>query len=191
MIGENPHRPPAADRAVEIHAQGSDRLLVSRIILPRPIDEVFAFFADAFNLERITPPWLRFRIRTPPPIDMRVGALIDYSLRVRAIPVRWRTRIGEWDPPRRFTDEQIRGPYRLWRHTHEFTSVEGGALCVDRVLFRAPLPRLTHALLVEPDVRRIFRFRANALRRLFENEAASTSDATPLVTSQTPSRGSA
>ena len=88
--------------------------------LPGSPDEVFAFFADAHNLEAITPPWLGFRIVTPGPIEMRPGALIEYRLRLHRVPVRWLTRIETWEPGRRFVDVQVRGPYRLWHHTHEF-----------------------------------------------------------------------
>ncbi len=139
--------------------------------LPRSIDEVFPFFADAANLERITPPWLEFRIVTPTPIEMRVGTLIDYRLKVRGVPVRWRTRIAAWDPPYSFVDEQVRGPYRLWRHLHTFEPVDGGTFCRDRVEYRAPLHALMAARLVTPDVERIFGFRHEALAAIFTPEA--------------------
>jgi ligand-binding SRPBCC domain-containing protein len=100
----------------------------SEIWLPRARDEVFAFFADAGNLERLTPPLLSFSILTPRPIAMRPGTLIDYRLKVRGIPIRWRSEITVWEPPVRFVDEQRKGPYRLWHHTHEFAEQDGGTL---------------------------------------------------------------
>lgn len=163
--------------------EGRDRVLAARQVLPASIDDVFPFFAEAANLERITPPWLRFRIVTEGPVEMRVGALIDYRLRVRGAPLRWRTRISAWDPPHRFEDEQVRGPYVLWKHEHTFTPVPGGTMCVDRVRFRAPLGALVHDALVVPDVRRIFRYRGETLARIFGGDGA--------LTSCTPSRGSA
>src|SRR5690242_15517200 len=85
-----------------------------------PVEEAFAFYGDAHNLERITPPWLGFEVTTPGPIEMGVGTLIEYRLRLHRVPVRWRTRITAWEPPRRFVDTQVRGPYSLWEHTHTF-----------------------------------------------------------------------
>lgn len=135
--------------------------------LPRPLAELFPFFADAANLERITPPWLAFHILTPPPIEMHPGALIDYRLRVRGIPLRWRTRIAVWEPPARFVDEQVRGPYRLWVHEHTFAERDGGTVCRDAVRYAVPGGELVHRLLVRPDVERIFAHRQQALRELF------------------------
>ena len=94
--------------------------LESQIVLPVRRDQIFEFFSDATQLQAITPPWLHFSIETPTPIRMFPGTLIDYRLRLRGIPIRWRTRITDWQPPHQFVDEQIRGPYRLWRHTHTF-----------------------------------------------------------------------
>ena len=94
--------------------------------VPRALAEVFPFFAAPENLEAITPPWLRFRILTPSPIPMREGALIDYRISLRGIPLRWRTRIDAYEPPRMFIDRQIRGPYLLWEHTHLFEEVADG-----------------------------------------------------------------
>ncbi len=136
--------------------------------LPRPRPEVFAFFADAANLEALTPSLLRFRIVSPQPVEMRSGALIDYRLRVHGIPLRWKTEITAWDPPVRFVDEQLRGPYRLWVHEHTFEDAPGGGTFVqDRVRYRPPFGRLANWLLVERDVRAIFAWRTEALLRLF------------------------
>ena len=101
--------------------------------LPRPREEVFSFFADAHNLQTITPPWVRFEVLTPKPVQMKPGALIDYRIRVHGLPIRWRTEITEWNPPHRFVDVQIRGPYTLWHHTHSFEERDHGTLCRDHV----------------------------------------------------------
>ena len=140
---------------------------VSETWLARPRDEVFEFFAAAANLERLTPPWLGFEILTPRPIAMRVGALIDYRLRVHGLPLRWRTEITEWQPPLRFVDEQLRGPYRLWHHTHTFTERDGGTAVHDRVRYAVLGGVLVQKLLVERDVRTIFGYREKVLRELF------------------------
>jgi ligand-binding SRPBCC domain-containing protein len=139
-------------------------------IVPREPDEVFGFFADAFNLEAITPPWLRFRIVTPGPIRMEPGALIEYRLTLHRIPIRWLTRIEVWEPGARFVDVQVRGPYRLWHHTHSFESHAGGTLVRDTVRYSlplGPLGRLAEAAVVRRDLERIFDFRyAEVARRL-------------------------
>jgi ligand-binding SRPBCC domain-containing protein len=135
--------------------------------LPRRIDEVFAFFSDAGNLDAITPPWLSFRIITPGPIDMRVGTLLDYRLRVRGFAVRWRSEITRWEPPCQFVDEQIRGPYRLWIHAHKFESQNGGTLVCDDLRYAVPLDWLVHKMIVRRDVERIFAYRAECLRKRF------------------------
>lgn len=135
--------------------------------LPRSQEEIFPFFADAANLETITPPWLHFRIQTPAPIEMRPGTLIDYRLRVRGIPLRWRTEITVWEPPNRFVDRQLRGPYRLWEHEHAFEEVEGGTLCRDHVRYSVFGGELVHRLLVRRDVEGIFAHRQKALEQRF------------------------
>lgn len=99
----------------------------------RPIEEVFAFFSDARNLEAITPPWLCFKVTTPGPIEMRPGALIEYEIRWRIVRLNWATEIRVWSPPHEFVDVQIKGPYRRWEHTHRFAAVEGGTRITDRV----------------------------------------------------------
>lgn len=136
---------------------------------------VFPFFADAQNLERLTPGWLSFRILTPLPIEMGAGTLLDYRIGIHGIPVRWRTRIARWEPPYAFADEQLRGPYSLWHHTHTFTPQRGGTRLGDEVRMRpkgGPLAGAVMALFVRRDVERIFRFRAAAMARRFGGDAA-------------------
>jgi len=135
--------------------------------LPLPPEALFPFFADASNLEAITPPWLHFRIMTPLPIVMKEGTLIDYRLQVRGIPLRWRTRIKAWQPPNYFVDEQLRGPYRKWIHEHKFELCNGGTMVRDIVHYALHFDWLVHRLFVRPDIERIFNFRADALRRRF------------------------
>jgi ligand-binding SRPBCC domain-containing protein len=146
-----------------------DYTLETELWLPRPRAEVFPFFAEAWNLETITPPWLRFEVLTPPPIPMRSGTLIDYRIRVHGVPIRWRTEIAEWQPPRRFVDVQLRGPYTLWHHTHTFEERDGGTLCGDVVRYRPRGGALMNWLFVRRDVERIFQFR---LQRPGENFGA-------------------
>ena len=135
--------------------------------LPSPPEALFPFFAEAGNLERITPPWLRFRVLRQHPDTMGAGTLIDYRLRLHGVPVSWRTRIAVWEPPHRFVDEQLRGPYRLWVHEHTFAAEGGGTRCRDRVRYAVPGGRLVDSVLVRRDVRRIFAFRAGVLESLF------------------------
>ncbi len=135
--------------------------------LPMPPEEVFPFFADAANLNAITPPWLHFRVLTPQPIAMRAGTLIDYALRLHGVPLRWRTRIQAWQPPHRFVDEQVRGPYRQWIHEHTFEARDGGTLARDVVRYAVPLDFIAHPLFVRRDVERIFAFRQESLRVRF------------------------
>lgn len=137
------------------------------LLLPRAPGDVFPFFAEARNLERITPPWLRFEVLTPGPIEMAAGTLIDYRLRWRGLPLHWRTEIEVWDPPHFFVDRQLRGPYRLWRHEHRFESRGGHTLATDRVEYAAPGGRLVHRLIVDRDVRRIFDYRRTTLEAIF------------------------
>ncbi len=142
-------------------------LLSAKTFLPRPRAEVFAFFSDAGNLEALTPPLLRFEILTPRPIDLRPGALIDYQLRLHGVPIRWRTEICVWEPPLRFVDQQLRGPYRLWHHEHRFEEADGGTIATDRVHYAfLPIPGI-HRLFVEPDLVRIFKYRQERMREIF------------------------
>lgn len=139
-------------------------------LVPRLRSEVFAFFASAENLERITPPTLGFRIQSPLPLAMRSGAHIDYRLSLFGVPFGWRTLIEEFEPELRFVDLQLRGPYRLWRHTHEFSDAPGGTLMRDVVEYELPLGLLGEAvrsLFVERQLLYIFDFRRDAIERLF------------------------
>lgn len=154
---------PQASTTVKIHN------LTEEVWLPLPREQVFEFFSDAGNLDAITPPWLKFQILTPTPIEMRPGALIDYKLRVRGLPIRWRTEITEWNPPHRFVDRQLRGPYKLWHHTHTFEEKDGGTLIHDHVEYAVPgwiLSPLLHRLFVRPDIEKIFRHRTEAIKKL-------------------------
>lgn len=139
----------------------------SELLLPLPPEQLFEFFADAANLEALTPPWVHFHIVTPVPITMRAGVLIDYRVRIHGIPLRWRTRINAWGPPHRFVDEQIHGPYRQWIHEHTFEARDGGTLARDVVRYAVPLDFITHRWLVRPDVERIFNYRTEILRNRF------------------------
>jgi len=152
---------------MQIERQGRDWVLTAEQWIPHPLEQVFDFFSNAENLEKITPPWLHFRIMTPMPVSMHQGTLIDYRLRMRMIPLRWRTEIHDWNPPFSFVDMQLSGPYRKWVHTHTFEAVDGGTLCKDRVVYRVPLGRIVHELLVRRDLESIFKYRQEAIRRIF------------------------
>lgn len=141
--------------------------LTSEQWLPRPLTEVFAFFADAGNLDALTPSWLRFEILTPRPIEMRVGARIDYRLRLRGLPIRWQSEITTWQPPHRFVDEQRRGPYRLWHHTHTFAERDGGTVVGDVVRYDVPGGVLANAMFVKRDLEKIFSYRQKKLTETF------------------------
>jgi len=134
--------------------------------LPRP--QVFDFFADAGNLEKITPPELEFNIITPRPMKLGEGSLIEYDLKLRGFLIHWRTLISRWDPPFEFIDEQLKGPYKQWIHRHTFTEVPGGTEIRDHVRYRLPLEPLGDVMhfLVRGELERIFDFRQNAVREI-------------------------
>ena len=132
-------------------------------------EELFGFFADAFNLEALTPPLLRFRVVTPAPIEMGAGAFIQYRLRLHGVPFGWKTLIQAWEPPHRFVDVQVSGPYALWHHTHELEVHADGTLMRDTVRYAVgfgPLGELANRVLVRRDVEAIFDFRAREIPRL-------------------------
>lgn len=146
------------------------RQLNSSLVVPRALDEVFGFFADARNLQELTPPWLDFRILTPMPVEMRAGLRIDYRINLKRMPMRWCSEISLWDPPLRFVDRQLRGPYRHWYHLHTFTPVPGGTRIEDTVTYACPgwlLEPLLHRCFVQPDLRAIFTYRQQQMSKLF------------------------
>jgi ligand-binding SRPBCC domain-containing protein len=139
-------------------------------VVPVAPGEAFEFFADAFNLEVITPPWLHFRVVAPGPIAMKAGTLIEYRLRLHGMPIRWLTRIEAWEPGRRFEDRQLRGPYGVWHHSHSFAPHDHGTSMRDVVRYAmplGPLGRLAHRALVRRDLERIFDFRRDAVAARF------------------------
>jgi len=141
--------------------------LERQLVVPRPRDEVFPFFAEAGNLEQLTPPWLQFRILTPEPIAMQVGTRIDYQLRLRGLPLRWTSEITVWEPPFRFVDAQVRGPYRRWVHEHRFEEVPAGTRIIDHVDYAVPGGSLVRALFVSPQLRQIFDYRTHVMQQTF------------------------
>jgi ligand-binding SRPBCC domain-containing protein len=151
---------------ITIERDGRGYALETHLWVPRPIDHVFEFFANAKNLEELTPPALRFEILTPDPIIMRRGLRLDYRLRLHGIPFFWQSEITVWDPPRRFEDSQRRGPYRWWVHEHSFVQDGGGTLMSDRVSYGIPGGLLVHTLFVARDLRNIFHYRAVRFRDL-------------------------
>jgi ligand-binding SRPBCC domain-containing protein len=145
-------------------------VLEREVLLPARRAQVFPFFADARNLERLTPPSLRFEIVTPGAIRMGEGAIIDYRLRISGIPVRWRSMIELWEPPLRFVDVQVRGPYASWRHTHSFDETPAGTMVRDRVEYAlpfGPLGALVRRLIVARRLEDIFAFRGRVIREVF------------------------
>lgn len=150
-------------------------VLTSEQFVPRPRDEVFAFFACPENLGTITPPWLGFSILTPSPVPMAQGVLIDYVIRLGPVPTRWRSLITQFEAPHGFVDEQLLGPYSFWHHTHTFTETEGGTLIGDRVLYLLPagaLGVLAERLVIRRRLRAIFAYRRRVIAERFGGAAS-------------------
>lgn len=145
-----------------------ESILSTSITVPLGRAEVFDFFANAENLGRVTPPELSFRIDSPTPVPMAEGTLIDYTIRLHGVPMRWRTRIAAWEPPDLFVDEQLKGPYAQWVHTHRLTEVPGGVRIDDTVRYALPLWPLSAVVhpLVRRQLRRIFTFRQETVASL-------------------------
>ena len=144
-------------------------------LIPLPLERTFAFFSRAENLEAITPPWLKFRLITKIPIEMKRGTIIEYNLRINGFPVYWRTLIAEYDPPHRFVDVQQKGPYKLWRHEHTFEAVDDGTLMRDRVEYQIGygiLGEIARRLFVERQLRQIWYYRERRLSEILREEIA-------------------
>jgi ligand-binding SRPBCC domain-containing protein len=135
-------------------------------VVPASVDRTFAFFADAANLERLTPPWLNFRILTRTTVVIQAGVAIDYEIRIHGFPIQWTSRIEVWEPGIRFVDRQIVGPYRWWNHEHRFEAVAGGTRVIDDIAYLPRFGWFTGGF-VRRDLERIFAFRHNALHEIF------------------------
>jgi ligand-binding SRPBCC domain-containing protein len=139
-------------------------------VVPRPLKQVFDFFSRAENLEQITPPWLSFKVLRVDPEPVQRGTLIHYRLKLRGLPLRWTSEIILWEPPHQFADVQVRGPYKLWHHTHSFVEEGAGTRITDEVLYKlpfGPIGKLAHWAAVRRDVERIFAYREEKVRSLF------------------------
>ena len=174
VLTTGPVRSSACDVRIGPHPdQRGTWLLRTTQWFPRRREELFEFFGDAFNLEQITPPFLHFQVQTARPISMRPGTLIEYRLKLHVLPIRWKTEITAWEPGIRFIDTQLRGPYRLWVHEHRFYDDAGGTRVEDAVSYRVPMQSwpgvgwMVHALFVQRDLRTIFTYRGQVLKRLF------------------------
>ena len=145
-------------------------VLTTQTKLNASLAQVFEFFSRAENLNQVTPPHLHFKILTPLPLQMKLGAVIDYQIQLSGIPFHWRTLVTSWEPPYRFVDEQMKGPYKLWHHEHIFEQCEGYVLMTDRVHFLSPgwfLEPFINRFFVEPKVKEIFRYRDERFKDIF------------------------
>lgn len=139
-------------------------------LIPRSVSEIFPFFSEAKNLELLTPPWLSFHVLKTTTPEIQVGTLIDYKLKIRGFPMYWQTRIEEWVPMQKFVDTQLRGPYKLWHHTHEFIPQGSGTLMIDTIRYQVPLGQLGQILAgwyVKNDIQKIFNYRQQVIAKTF------------------------
>jgi ligand-binding SRPBCC domain-containing protein len=151
-------------------AQGRQKVFEIEQFIPKKPEEVFPFFSDAKNLEKITPPWLHFRILDQSTPQIQEGTVFNYQLRIRGFPVKWRSRIENWQLNKQFVDTQLRGPYKLWHHTHLFEEIPGGTKMIDRVIYELPLGLIGDLFgrqLVRKDVKTIFDYRYKIIREIF------------------------
>jgi ligand-binding SRPBCC domain-containing protein len=147
--------------------------LIRTQIVDRPLEEVFEFFSNARNLATITPTWIRFDIVTPEPIEMSAGTTIDYLIKLHGIPMKWRSEITAWEPPVRFVDEQLKGPYRSWVHEHRFEAIDSYTTRIyDEVRYSVAGGELINKLFVEPDLEKIFSYRGRKLAEIFDRKQA-------------------
>jgi ligand-binding SRPBCC domain-containing protein len=147
--------------------------------VPRPLDEIFAFFSNPSNLEILTPAWLKFKILTPGPVTIATGTHIQYRLSWHGIPLRWTTEITRWNPPVDFEDVQLSGPYKLWRHVHRFQAHSGGTQMTDIVEYALPfglLGRVAHAMQVRRNVEKIFDYRHESIEQMFGEKNSATDE---------------
>ncbi len=144
-------------------------------VVPETLEQTFDFFSRPENLARITPASVGFVTLTPSPIPMHVGSIIDYTIKVAGIRVHWRTMIAAYEPPHRFVDIQLKGPYAFWHHTHEFSAVDEGTRIVDRVVYAMPfgiLGRIAHPFMVTPQLEKIFNYRTQIIADVFAGDPA-------------------
>ncbi len=161
---------------IEKHPE-SGYVLKTEMVVRFPIEVVFGFFSDAQNLEAITPPWVNFKILTEMPVQLRQGSLLDYSIRLHGIPIKWRTEICEWNAPHYFVDQQLRGPYKKWYHEHSFVDLgDGTTLVRDKVHYNPRGGSLIHKYFVKPDLRKIFEYRQRKLAEIFQTDTISVSN---------------
>jgi ligand-binding SRPBCC domain-containing protein len=169
-------RPNARKRIPPVGISMRTYNLRCEMLVQRPISEVFPFFENAHNLARITPDWLKFTVLTPDPLDMKVGLEIEYKIRLLGVPMNWKSVIAEYEPPFHFVDEQVQGPYRYWHHSHDFRPEGGGTRVIDSVdyaLALDPLSRIAHAVMVRHQLNAIFRYRQEALSKIFKGQTTS------------------